>query len=428
MKLPTSIFCLLAVCCTLRLAAQPPRSAAEADSLVGTTINAADYDRLTEIMPQLRDSVSTPMQILADALTGYHFGRPARSNAAIERLAGFGEVFGAELLLGMRNIAIYNCWTRGDYAGVLRHLHAIVAAAPQTAPSLANMERWMTALEKWPATAVERPAGEVVIPAAIRKVGRGEHLTLNVQMNGRSEPFIFDTGCTHANFISTAAAERLGVRIIADSIVVSGMSDGMVRLAVADSLRIGPLRVLHPTFLVADTISSMTDDGLCEAVLGTDIIRAMGEVRIEPASRRIVLPATPSEAPIRPNLHMDGGQYHLTCLYGDERLRLHFDTGNVKTDLSPRFHERFCEHLEYFGRKTTTRGGFGGVREFEVITLPHLTLEGTGRPVTLHEVEVSCEGRMNADREQIDGTIGMDFLTGGEAVTIDLERMFVRTR
>lgn len=428
MKLPTPIICLLALCCTQRLAAQPPRSVVEADSLIGATINAADYDRLAEILPPLRDSVSPPMQALADALVGYHFGRPARSNAAIERLAGFGEVFGPELLLGMRNLAIYNCWTLGDYAGVLRHLHAIVAAAPQTAPSLANMERWMTALEKWPATTVERPAGEVVIPAAIRKVGRGEHLTLDVQMNGRSEPFIFDTGCTHANFISAAAAERLGLRIIAEQIVVTGMSDGMVRLAVADSLRIGPLRVLHPTFLVADTLSEMTDDGLCESVLGTDIIRDMGEVRIEPASQRIVLPATPSEAPVRPNLHMDGGQYHLSCQCGDERLRLHFDTGNVKTDLSPRFHNRFREHLEHAERKTTTRGGFGGVREFEVFTLPSLTLEGTGRPVTLHEVEVSCDGRMDADREQIDGTIGMDFLTGCEAVTIDLERMFVRTQ
>lgn len=34
----------------------------------------------------------------------------------------------------------------------------------------------------------------------------------------------------------------------------------------------------------------------------------------------------------------------------------------------------------------------------------------------------------NTDREQIDGTIGPDFLTGCEAVTVDHERMFVRTR
>lgn len=34
----------------------------------------------------------------------------------------------------------------------------------------------------------------------------------------------------------------------------------------------------------------------------------------------------------------------------------------------------------------------------------------------------------NMDGEQIDGTIGTDFLTACEAVTIDLECMFVRTQ
>lgn len=419
MKRPAAILLLLGV--VFPLEAQTP------DSRVGTLINNSDYEELSALLPTIRDSVSPPLRTLADALVYYYRGCPAESNQAIQRLVDFKKELGSNVLLGMSNLSIYNLWTLGDYAGIEATLRTIVEQIPETGSSLASMQRWMSALREWPPTIVHRPQNEIILPIDVRRVGRGEHLMVDAELNGRTEPFIFDTGCTHANFISTAAAERLGIRIVADSIIVSGMSEGAVRLGIADSMRIGPLVVCNPTFLVADHISAMQDDNLGEAVLGTDIIRALDEIRIEATRKRIVLPATPSAAPAHPNLYMNGAQYYLSCTIDGDPAKLHFDTGNVKTDLSARYYGTHRERIENKGEKyRSSQGGFGGVREFEAIMLPEISVAVPERHALLHDIEVSCDDLTAGGNEAADGSLGMDFITACTAVTIDLERMFVR--
>lgn len=424
--------CLLAACLLLGTIPEGLRAqllSAEADARVGTLVSAGDYGTLAEELPALRDSVSPPLRALADALAEYRRGRPAESNAALERLAAYGETFGPGLLRDMQQLAVYNCWTLGDYAGAERALRLLSGAdGDAAAPSVDGVMRWLSALDGRPAPSVRRPEGEIILPVGFVPVGRGEHLVVEADVNGRTEPVIFDTGCSYANFVSAAAAERMGLRILADSIPVTGMSAGLARLGVADSMRIGPLTVLHPTFLVVDRLANGRDD-LLEAVLGTDIIRALGEIRIESARGRIVLPAVPSAAPEKPNLAFSAGRYYLTCTGDGDPLLLHFDTGNVKSTLSMRYFGRHARKVRAEGRRSVSvQGGFGGVKSLKVFVLPEMTLDLPQHPVVLRDVDVSIrEKGLASEQEDEDGSLGVDLLRAADAVTFDLGRMFLRT-
>lgn len=429
------LFCLglLLVCSAASPAGNPPPSAAEAVSRVSALIDTGDYTALQEVLPAVRDSLPRSLALLSDALAAYHGGRFAESNRAIAGLDEYAEELGAEILLGMQSIAVYNFRALNDYAGACRTLRRIIGLLPADAAgvrlSLETFERWMSALAEWPVTTIRRPAEECVIPVEIRKVGRGEHLLVEAKMNGITEPFIFDTGCSGSNFISRSAASRLGIRIVADSVPVTGMTTSFTEIGVADSLCIGDILVLNPTFLIASSISDKDEEGLADAVLGSDIIRALGEVRIEAGKGRIVLPAHPSTKPVSQNLGFDSGQYHLFCTQNGERLRFHFDTGNVKSTLSSVYYDKHRCQIRRTGRRTTsTQGGFGGIRKIKVRTLPHITLCCGTRPVTLRDITVTLRGKsMDAEHGNEDGSLGVDFLTSCNAVTIDLGRMFVCT-
>lgn len=84
------------------------------------------------------------------------------------------------------------------------------------------------------------------MPLSVETVGRGKHIYIPVEVNGITKNYIFDTGCSFGNFVSEKYAEEVGLKIVADSIPVSGMEIGLVKLAVADSMKIGEMVYHNP--------------------------------------------------------------------------------------------------------------------------------------------------------------------------------------
>ncbi len=353
----------------------------------------------------------------------YAAGRFAESNITIDSLLDNYPEISKKELSAYLNKKLDNCRALNDYAGASRTLHGLIQLYPNE-PSMLAFDRWMQRMSDWPATTVERPQGNDTIPVEIHKMGRGEHLRVDVQMNGLTEPFIFDTGCANQNFVSETMAKRLGIRILTDSIGMAGQGRGYTKAGVADSLRIGDIVVRHPTFIITPDDDPSAQNGV-EAVLGNAIIRALGELRIEADKGRIVLPAKPSEAPQEQNLTFDHGQYYLSTADGQV---FHFDTGNVKTTLSSVYFDKNRRSVRHEGKKSTsTSGGFGGIATKKVYVLPQFTFDVPQRDVTLHDVTVDLQKVMAVETDYELGNIGVDFLRSCDAVTIDLQRMFVRT-
>ena len=406
----------------------------QANTRVAELLNTADYVTLATELPAVREMVVKPLLALADALVAHYEGCFEDSNRAIEEVARYPEELGQGTVFGMSNYALINNLCIEDYAQGAEVTRQLLEALPDTAEAeasrrgLLSLQRWMQALAKREKVEVVRPQKDVLIPVERRSIGRGEHLIVKATVNGVSEDFIFDTGCSHANFISREVAERMGVEIVADSIITQGVGgSGYVQLGVLPEMRIGDVLIKNPTFLVAEQFipEHIEVDGMCEAALGTHIIRKLGEARYERDAERMVLPAKTSATEQR-NIVCDNGTYYLVCHQAGERLLLHFDTGNVKSQLSPRYFTRFQHLVEAEGGdvERSRSGGFGGVVWSDVRTMPRVELQVGDNSVKLHKVAVDMPN--DTPQMNFDGSVGVDLLTASKVVTFNLDKMFYR--
>lgn len=431
---------LLVLFPTLWVSAQE-QSAQNANQRVAELINSSDLGALSDELPSLRGQVVKPLQALADALVAYHEGRHEDSNKAIAELSEYAPELGSEVVFNMLQLSVYNYLMSENYAEGTQIVDLILQTLPEgdsTAESRESLEatqRWMNALAAKDKVEILRPQVDVSVPFEIREMGRGEHIIVRLSTNGGQvqQEAIFDTGCSFANFISTEAAERMGVEIVAEDIIVRGFGKGYARLGILPEAKLGDVTIKNMTFLVVDKLvpDNVQVDGMCDMVLGTHVIRKLGEIRIEVQDKLLLLPQEQSVAPQRRNLFFNAGQYYLLCRDGEEQLTLHFDTGNVKTQLSSKYFTRFQSKVEAEGGEVerSRSGGFGGVKWCDVRTLPKVKLEVERETLKLDSIAVNLPTNYEDGEpfvEEYDGSAGVDFITSAQRVTLDLKRMFFR--
>lgn len=431
---------LLVLFPTLWVGAQE-QSAQNANQRVAELINSSDLVALSGELPSLRGQVVKPLQALADALVAYHEGRHEDSNKAIAELSEYAPELGSEVVFNMLQLSVYNYLMSENYAEGAQIVDLILQTLPEgdsTAESRESLEatqRWMNALAAKDKVEILRPQVDVSVPFEIREMGRGEHIIVRLSTNGGQvqQEAIFDTGCSFSNFISTKAAERMGVEIVAEDIIVRGFGKGYARLGILPEAKLGDVTIKNMTFLVVDKLvpDNVQVDGMCDMVLGTHVIRKLGEIRIEVQDKLLLLPQEQSVAPQRRNLFFNAGQYYLLCRDGEEQLTLHFDTGNVKTQLSSKYFTRFQSKVEAEGGEVerSRSGGFGGVKWCDVRTLPKVKLEVERETLKLDSIAVNLPTNYEDGEpfvEEYDGSAGVDFITSAQRVTLDLKRMFFR--
>lgn len=246
-----------------------------------------------------------------------------------------------------------------------------------------------------------------------------------VEVNGHVHDFIFDTGCSFGCFVSEDYAAEVGLKVVADSIPVSGMTVGFVKLATADSLRVGEMVYRHPYFLVAPPDPEVDAEFAFDGIIGCDLLRAVGEVVVDNETGVFRFPVKPSDG--EPDMYLSGNIPHVRIEYAGSPLELIFDTGNVKSDLDSGFARRFPEAVAGLARHKTRRGGFGGIEEFEAVTLPEFRFRVAGRDVVLHDTEVLCNEAEDGSL-LCAGSLGADFVRSFRQLTINYRRMFIRGR
>ena len=437
------ILTTLILCLSLLSSQAQGLTVQEANRRVGELINASDFKTLGRELPALRAHVVKPLLALADALVAYNEGRHEDSNRAISSVSEYAPELGSEVVFNMLQLSIYNYLALEQYQEGKAIAELILQTLPDDGVSTdASTEaratwestlRWTSALAERGKLEVVRADGDVELPVEVRELGRGEHLVLRPQVGEQEQEAILDTGCSFANLISSAVAEKLGVEVIADDIVLHGFSKGYARLGFLPEMRLGDVVVRNATFFVVDKLvpDNVPVEGLCEMVLGGHLIRKLGEIRIQSKAGKMILPAQPSVEPVERNLSFGAGQYYLSCKHSDEDLLLHFDTGNVKTQLSSRYFTRFQSEVEAEGSEVerSRSGGFGGVVWCDVRVLPKVKLEVAGKEHSLKDVGVNLPTHYEDGEifvEQYDGAMGVDMITSAEQVTLDLKRMFFR--
>ena len=233
-------------------------SQTQADVKMGEVLNSGDLFQLRKEYPNLKDSVSVKMlNFMADALLGIGFNRLENAAVSLDSLLLHHQnEMGAETSIGMAALQGMNLLNLGMYEQAGKVGEDLVNALKTSVPfealySFVFIEKVGKALANVPKPYLERPNQDVTVPLSVETIGRGKHVYIPVEVNGIIKNYIFDTGCSFGNFVSEKYAEEVGLKIVADSIPVSGMAIGFVKLATAKSMKIGELVYHNPVFLVA---------------------------------------------------------------------------------------------------------------------------------------------------------------------------------
>lgn len=410
MKLSTirrALLLLAMLACGLRAPAQTP-----ADQRLSELLNGGDLFRLREEYPRLKDSLSIDMlDLLARSQLGVGFNRPEEAAPALDSLLRFHQdALGAESTFSMAALRAMNLLNLGMYAQAGAAGGDLVRVLESSLPfesyfGLVFVERIGKALADVPAPSLERPDRTVTVPMKCEAVGRGHHLYIPVEVNGQTRDFVFDTGCSSGCFVSEHYAEEVGLRIV------------------ADSLRIGEMVYRYPFFLVAPPDPEVDAAFPFDGVIGYDLLRAVGEVVVDNETGVFRFPALPSDG--EPDMYLSGNIPRVRIEYDGEPFEMVFDTGNVKSSLDSGFAQRFPDAVAGLARHKTRHGGFGGIEEFEAVTLSEFRIRAAGRDITLHDTEVICDGA-KGDTLLTVGSLGADFIRSFRRLTINCERMFLR--
>ena len=205
-----------------------------ADVKMGEILNNGDLFQIREQYPILKDSVSIEMlNLVSEAQLGIGFNQLERADVALDSLLQFHQAeLGAETSIGMAALQGMNLLNLGMYEQAGKVGEGLVNALKNSVPfealySFVFIEKVGKALANVPKPYLERPDQDITVPSIVETVGRGKHIYIPVEVNGITKNYIFDTGCSFGNFVSEKYAEEVGLKVLADSIPVSGMEIGL---------------------------------------------------------------------------------------------------------------------------------------------------------------------------------------------------------
>ena len=122
----------------------------------------------------------------------------------------------------------------------------------------------------------------------------------------------------------------------------------------------------------------------------------------------------------------DGG-LRLKVFSGNERLHFVFDTGNVRADMFYPYYQKHKEWIDAEGVKDQIfGGGFGGVRNLEVLRLSSIPLRLGNTSFEIKDIQVNYkEPEADWSQKNEDGSLGMDFINLFQQVIINFDDMFL---
>lgn len=442
---------LLAIC----LATAQTALAQTADTRIGTLINESNWfelKRTMEVTP--RDSVSPLLYRMGTAMTAHYFNRPDSACVAIGTVLNeHQEEIGGQNSVNMAALMATNLTRCGRYEeaaalmqSLAQQLQAQGVDTATTASILKAADLYTMYARESPLCRPLHPAGEYRLPFSFnddmhkgyRK--QGHFLMLDARINGTSEPVVFDTGAG-MNIISSRQAEACGLRQTEITIDMQGIGRQQGRIALADTLRIGPMAWQNVPFLIVDTRTGDAEadsvGGMLQPIIGLPIMLSMKEVQFDFEHRELLIPATPTPNPLDSSnlLRTDSEGLRVESRDDEGRpVNLHLDTGSYGSDLTARWYAVHRTQVEAQGQPDSLRmAGIGGVSRQKTYRIPRLTYRIGRGEATIENVHVSTGLDLRTGQPvgemfgvgDIDGIIGLGLLERFRRVTLNLEEMYI---
>jgi predicted aspartyl protease len=260
----------------------------------------------------------------------------------------------------------------------------------------------------------------------IRYSMKGGNLFLPLEVDGKPGKFLVDSGANYS-LISESEAKRLGLTISESRGAKIGDSSGAnvdFRIAVADHLTVGKVRLRHVFFLVMrDDQQPFVDLPQGErGIIGFPVLLAFQTVRWNRAGV-FEIGFAPKEKPGKPNIFFEGQNMIAEGEFEHSKINIFLDTGATHTRILPRFAREFSNFVNEFGKKGSQRiTGVGSSVEVDSLTLPELKLRIRGPEVLLSPATVLLKNPVS-DLRRCHVWIGMDLLNRASTVTLDFKAM-----
>lgn len=402
------------------------RAESSADRSADSLLRNGDWFALDRLLAETETALSPAMRLRLQAMTDARFRRFDASNEAIGALLDdprtapewLGELVG-QLLSNYRMAR--NHAEAADLYAQLRQQDP----SPENQAAHDRIQGFFAVQAALPPMRLERPAEAVEIPFRLDSAGRGRLLHIDARINGRTAPFVIDTGCAEMSFASEEFAREHGIRPLDYELTLSGVSGSQPsRLGVADSLHIGPMTLYNTVFVISDA-PMIGSTYRIDAVLGCNFLFEAGVIEVLGAQRLLRFPAAdePAEQGL-PNMYMDNnGLCYVRAEADGHPVLMQFDSGNTKSTLSDVYFDKYRAEIEATSTEREFRtGGIGGTQESRAYVKPAVAIGIDGLRCPLYDVEISYATQLAHERGE-DGSLGVDFLLAGDRVRIDYDAM-----
>lgn len=227
--------------------------------------------------------------------------------------------------------------------------------------------------------------------------------------------------------LSESDAKRFKLRILDAHIKEGDVTGAEVdsRVAIADELSIGTIRLSHVAFLVFSDNQppfNQLPPG-SRGVIGLPVLLALQRF-VWRADKKFEIDSESSSGDLnQPNLCFNGHSPVVLIQFENHNLTLTLDTGATNTDLYPTFAELFPELIRT-GSKTESykMEGVGGAKNMNAAILQSLRLSIGGFPVTLKPANILLTHTTEASHF-FQGNLGIDPLQQAQRATFDFKRM-----
>ena len=417
--------------------------AQQADMHIASLINNEEWFTLAEDLPLYSDSIQADyLRLIAEAMLAAHTNRKDEAIATLTQLLSMHQAeLGTQSALNFALLRLQMLGEQGHFAeaadGIARIIAQLETAGMTETQTLHAMYKHYNDLRTLAPLSVTRPEKDITVPFRLvepqvtkreewmhgsKKAYKGNLISVPVTVHGKEHLFIFDTGAG-ATFLFEKTARELELTILPDTVTINGSQKGL--RAYIDSLQIGEITCRNVLAYVglSDAIDTLMVG--MDAILGMDIIAALGETQLYMKKQEIVFSVRPTPMPqdIKSNLLIDGSLL-LRAQRDTVPLTFHLDTGCSTAELYSDYYRKFTDNTDRTAQKDTiTTFTYGQIHNEEVLLLPEVTFTVSSKSVSMEDIYLYPSSEEYLYRHE--DRLGMDFFRQFDTVIINLKDMYL---
>jgi predicted aspartyl protease len=305
---------------------------------------------------------------------------------------------------------------RGQYRDALAQVDALLAIRPGD-PDAGNDRPLLAALGTSPDQEI---TGRRSTTVQLQDAG------LPISINGVAGTYWFDTGAD-LSALSESDARRFGLRVLPAAIKEGDVTGTRVdsRIAIADELSVGTIRVRHVAFLVFSDEQPPFNQmpAGSRGLVGLPVLLALQRFLWSADKKFEIGVKSLSKRNAHADLCFNGNSPVAQIQFQGRNLAFTLDTGATNTDLYPPFAEAFPELIREAEKTDSYKmEGVGGAKSMNAAVLSAVHFSIGDFPAVLKPANVLLAHTTNASKFFY-GNLGIDLLQQAQKVTFDFQAM-----